>query len=59
MNSQLDNFIQSKYIAEYQQFHRNIFLNLNRMIWSISFLRKLYEKHTLGVSLHCYKKSIP
>ena len=58
MNSQLDNFIQSKYIAEYQQFHRNIFLNLNRMIWSISFLRKLYEKHTLGVSLHCYNNYV-
>lgn len=58
MNSKLDDYIRSEYIDEYQQFHRIICLNLNRMIWSISFLKKIYEKQSLGVSLHCYNNHV-
>lgn len=42
-------FICQKYIVEYQEFHKAICMNLNRMIWNIAFLKKAKEARENGV----------
>lgn len=42
--------IYPEYITEYQEFHKAIALNLNRMIWNIAFLKKAKEAQETGAT---------
>lgn len=48
MGDECSTFIKSEYIAEYQELHKAICLNLNRMIWNIAFLKKSKEAQENG-----------
>lgn len=49
MISDCSTFIYPQYIAEYQELHKAVCLNLNRMIWNIAFLKKAKEAQENGV----------
>lgn len=49
MGNECSTFIYPQYIAEYQELHKAICLNLNRMIWNIAFLKKAEEAQENGV----------
>lgn len=42
-------YIKPEYISEYQEYHKAICLNLNRMIWNIAFLKKAKEAQEKGI----------
>ena len=42
-------YIKPEYIFEYQEYHRAICLNLNRMIWNVAFLKNAKEAQDKGV----------
>lgn len=49
MGNRCSAFIYPQHIAEYQELHKAICLNLNRMIWNIAFLKKAKEAQENGV----------
>lgn len=48
MGNDCSDFIYPEYITEYQELHKAICLNLNRMIWNIAFLKKAIESQESG-----------
>ncbi len=40
MSNECSAFIYRDYITEYQELHKAVFLNLNKLIWNIAFLKK-------------------
>ncbi len=48
MGDEHASFIYPAYISEYQELHKAICLNLNRMIWNIAFLKKAKEAQENG-----------
>lgn len=41
-------YIRSEWLTEYYKYHRSICINLNEMIWNISFLKKAKEAQEIG-----------
>jgi hypothetical protein len=48
MGDECSSFIHPAYVSEYQELHKAICLNLNRMIWNIAFLKKAKEAQENG-----------
>lgn len=49
MNDECSTFIYPEYTTEYQELHKAICINLNKMIWNIAFLKKAKEARDKGV----------
>lgn len=50
MSDECSAFIYQDFITEYQELHKAVCLNLNKLIWSIVFLKKAKEAQEKGVS---------
>ena len=49
MNDECSTVIYPEYTTEYQELHKAICINLNKMIWNIAFLKKSKEAQEKGV----------
>ena len=50
MSDDCPTYIYKDFITEYQELHKAVCLNLNKLIWNIAFLKKAKEAHEKGVN---------